>query len=128
PASAARALADDLLSISPALSGSPLLARLRGPLRVPPRKSAGHPGTPWPLPVPGRGFVARGTARGVRCEIQVPEESAWRLAGRAEVPDAPLAALLGAGSLALRVAGAPALSWESAPYLALRDLVRSASA
>jgi hypothetical protein len=127
-ASAARALADDLLSISPALSGSPLLARLRGPLRAPPRKSPAPPGMPWPRAVPGRGFVARGAARGVRCEIQVPEESAWRLAGRAEAPDAPLAALLGGGSLALRVSGAPALSWESPPYLALRDLVRSASA
>ena len=125
--SAARALAEDLLSISPALSGSPLLARLRAPLRAPVRRSASRPAAPWPRAVPGRGFVARGTARGVRCEIQVPEESAWRLAGRAEVPDAPLAALLGAGSLALRVSGAPALSWESPPYLALRDLVRSAS-
>jgi outer membrane protein assembly factor BamB len=126
-ASAARALADDLLSISPALSGSPLLARLRGPLRAPLRKGAAQGTAPWPPAVPGRGFVARGAARGVRCEIQVPEESAWRLAGRADVPDAPLAALLGAGSLALRVGGSPALSWESPPYLALRDLVRSAS-
>ncbi|TMA22746.1 MAG: hypothetical protein E6J85_03835 [Deltaproteobacteria bacterium] len=126
-ASAARALADDLLSISPALSGSPLLARLRGPLRAPLRKGAAQGTAPWPPAVPGRGFVARGAARGVRCEIQVPEESAWRLAGRADVPDAPLAALLGTGSLALRVGGSPALSWESPPYLALRDLVRSAS-
>jgi hypothetical protein len=60
--------------------------------------------------------------------VQVPEESAWRLAGRSEVPDAPLAPLLGAGSLALRVTGAPALFWESPPYLSLRDLCRSASA
>jgi hypothetical protein len=125
--SAARALADDLVSISPALSGSPLLLRLRGPFRTTPRKGAPHPGAPWPKAVPGRGFVARGAARGVRCEVQVPEESAWRLAGRREVPDAPLAALLGAGSLALRVSAAPALAWEFPPYLALRDLVRSAS-
>jgi len=126
-ASAARALADDLLSISPALSGSPLLSRLRGPLRAPPRKSSPHPQAPWPRPVPGRGFVVRGAIRGVRCEVQVPEESAWRLAGRGEVADAPLASLLGGGSLALRVSGAPALSWELPPYLALRDLTRSAS-
>jgi len=126
-ASAARALADDLLSISPALSGSPLIARLRGPLRAPARKASPHPPAPWPRPVPGRGFVVRGAGRGVRCEVQVPEESAWRLLGRGEVADAPLAALLGGGSLALRVSGAPALSWESPPYLALRDLTRSAS-
>src|SRR5438045_1705570 len=43
------------------------------------------------------------------------------------LPPVPLAALLGTGSLALRVGGSPALSWESPPYLALRDLVRSAS-
>src|SRR4051812_37895831 len=127
--SAARALADDLLAISPALSGSALLDRLRRPLRAPSRP--GQPATaasPWPRPVPGRGFVARGLAQGVRCEVQVPEETAWRLAGRSEVADAPLAALLGSGSLVLRVSGAPALSWEMPPYLALRDLVRSASA
>src|SRR5256885_13153540 len=126
-AAAARALADDLLSISPALSGSPLLARLRGPLRAPARRNAAHALPHWPRPVPGRGFVARGAARPVRRGGQVAEENAWRLAGRAEVADAPLAALLGAGSLALRVSRAQGLSWESPPYLALRDLVRSAA-
>ena len=126
-ASAARALADDLLSISPALSGSPLIARLRGPLRAQARKASAPGAAPWPRPVPGRGFVVRGAVRAVRCEVQVPEESAWRLAGRGDVADAPLAALLGGGSLALRVSSAPALSWESPPYLALRDLTRSAS-
>ncbi|MFL5291788.1 MAG: PQQ-binding-like beta-propeller repeat protein [Myxococcales bacterium] len=127
--SAARALADDLLAISPALSGSALLERLRRPLRAPSRHGQRAMSAPaWPRPVPGRGFVARGLAQGVRCEVQVPEETAWRLAGRSEVADAPLAALLGSGSLVLRVSGAPALSWEMPPYLALRDLVRSASA
>ncbi|MFL5369991.1 MAG: hypothetical protein ACJ78Z_07370, partial [Myxococcales bacterium] len=109
--SAARALADDLLAISPALSGSALLERLRRPLRAPSRHGQrAMPASAWPRPVPGRGFVARGLAQGVRCEVQVPEETAWRLAGRSEVADAPLAALLGSGSLVLRVSGAPALS------------------
>jgi outer membrane protein assembly factor BamB len=117
---AAKGLAEDLLSISPLLAHAPIAKRLRNWSRA--RRSP----PPWPHPVPGRAFVARGAHGGVRCEVQVPEEAAWRLAGTAQVPHAPLAPLLGSGSVALRFPGAPALSWEGQPYLALRNLVREA--
>ena len=117
---AAKALAQDLVSISPVLAHAPIAKRLQTSSRA--RKSA----PAWPPAIPGRGFVARGSHGPVRCDVQVPEEAAWRLAGREQVPQAPLAPLLGAGSVALRVASAPALWWEGQPYLALRNLVREA--
>ena len=47
---------------------------------------------------------------------------------RGDVPDAPLAALLGSGTVALRCTNAPALQWEAPVYLVLRNLVRDAAA
>ena len=122
-AAAARSLAADLLHITPTLAESPLLRRLRRAARQPRRE----PATPWPRSE-GRSFVARAGRGIVRCEVQVPAETAARLADRGDVPDAPLAALLGSGAVALRCTGAPALQWEAPVYLVLRNLVRDAAA
>src|SRR5437016_4369928 len=119
-ASAARSLATDLLRISPLVAQSPLLRRLRRAGRQPPRQRAAA----WPHSE-GRAFVARAGRGAARCEVQVSPEAAARLADRGEVPDAPLAALLGSGAVALRCTGAPALQWEAPVYLVLRNLVRS---
>lgn len=122
-ASAARTLATDLLRISPLVAQSPLLRRLRRSGRPPPRQRAAL----WPRSE-GRSFVARAGRGAVRCEVQVPAEAAARLADRGDVPDAPLAALLGSGAVALRCTNAPALQWEAPVYLVLRNLVRDAAA
>jgi hypothetical protein len=121
-ATAARSVAADLLHITPAVAQSPLLRRLRRAGRQPSRQGA----SPWPRSE-GRSFVARGGRGAIRCEVQVPAETAARLADRGEVPDAPLAALLGSGAVALRCTGAPALQWEAPVYLVLRNLVRDAA-
>jgi len=122
-AAAARGLAADLVRISPALVSSPLLRRLRASAREP---AAGrHEAQAWPRSE-GRAFLARSGRGAVRCDVQVPAPAASRLADRAEVPDAPLAPLIGTGAVALRFAGAPALQWEGPVYLALRNLVREA--
>jgi len=123
-ASAARTVATDLLRISPVVAESPLLRRLRHAGRQPPARR--RPAV-WPASE-GRSFVARSGRGIVRCEVQVPADAAARLADRADVPDAPLAPLLGSGAIALRFTGAPALQWEAPVYLALRNLVREAAA
>jgi len=123
-AAAARALAEDLVGISPVLAEAPLLRRL-GKGQAASRRRTRPPA--WPQPG-GRAFVARGARGQARCEVQVSEDAAARLSARAEVPDAPLAPLLGAGAVVLRFPGAPALSWEGPVYLALRNLVRDAAA
>src|SRR5207253_1228023 len=102
---------------------SPLLRRLRRAGRQPPRQRVAA----WPHSE-GRAFVARAGRGAARCEVQVSPEAAARLADRGEVPDAPLAALLGSGAVALRCTGAPALQWEAPVYLVLRNLVRDAAA
>jgi PQQ-like domain len=122
-ATAGRGLAADLLRISPTLEQSPLLHRLRTSPRQPARRAS----QPWPR-AEGRAFLARSGRGAVRCEVQVPAPAAARLAERSEVPDAPLAPLIGAGAVALRFTGAPALQWEGPVYLALRNLVREAEA
>ena len=127
---AAQGLLNDLLDISPALSGARLLKSLARSCAQLSRKPA-RPAVPWPsraaLATPG--FVVRGVAKAkVACEVQVPSEAAARLAAGAEVPGAPLAALLGRGTLALRLPGSPALSLEGPPWLLLRDLLREANA
>ena len=122
-ASAARSLAMDLLRISPVVASSPLLRRLRRAGKQPTRQRTAA----WPRSE-GRSFVARAGRGAVRCEVQVSPEAAARLADRGGVPDAPLAALLGSGAVALRCTGAPALQWEAPVYLVLRNLVRDAAA
>src|SRR5207245_3073999 len=97
-AAAAGGLGEDLVGISPVLAQAPIFRRLRK-AQAAPRRRTRPPA--WPHPG-GRAFVARGARGQARCEVQVSEEAAARLSGRAEVPDAPLAPLLGAGSVALR--------------------------
>jgi outer membrane protein assembly factor BamB len=126
---AARSVLRDLLDISPALSEARLLRRLGRACALLAR-AAQKPAAPWPGDVAAAtpGFVARGGKAKVICEIQVTPDAAARLAAARAVPDARLAPLLGRGTLALRLPGAPALSLEGPPFLLLRDLLREASA
>lgn len=138
--SASRGLLLDLLAISPALTDSPLSQRLSqaGALLS---KRARRVAKSWPTAAPEASPAARpaaldaepllvrgNTEGGTRCELQLSREGALRIAARAEVPLAPLAALLGPGTLTLRVSGAPALSCEAPLFLALRNLLKDAAA
>ncbi|GAC1336179.1 MAG: hypothetical protein NVSMB23_00320 [Myxococcales bacterium] len=126
---AARGVLRDLLDISPALSEARLLRRLSRAcaLLARPRQKLA---APWPDEAAAAtpGFVARGGKARLTCEVQVTPEAAARLAGAHAVPFARLAPLLGRGTIALRLPGAPALSLEGPPFLLLRDLLREAAA
>lgn len=138
---AARGLLLDLLAISPALGDSPVAVRLSSAsARLAQRPQRAQ--RLWPSSGPKRKFEAesllvRGPAEGgARCELHLCAEGTARLAARAEVPGAPLAALLGQGTLTLRIPGAPAPSAGPTPglriegplFLTLRNLVRDAAA
>jgi outer membrane protein assembly factor BamB len=126
---AARGVLRDLLDISPALSEARLLRRLGRACALLARASQKQ-AAPWPGDTAAAtpGFVARGGKAKVTCEVQVTPDAAARLAAARAVPDARLAPLLGRGTLALRLPGAPALSLEGPPFLLLRDLLREAAA
>jgi hypothetical protein len=125
---AAQALLRDVLDVSPALANARVLKSLSRACAQLSRK-AQRPLSPWPSRAAAAtpGFVARGVKARVACEVQVPPEAAARLAAAGEVPRAPLAPLLGRGTIALRLPGAPALSLEGPPWILLRELVRESS-
>ncbi len=134
---AASRVVGDLLETNSALRGAPSVRRLTRDLGTLSR-AATLPAPPWPAPHTARkGFVSRSGAAAVRVDVSVPPESAARLAARAAIPEAPLAALLGPGELTLRFshpprtstrARLPALTLTAPPWLALRELLRGAQA
>ncbi len=127
---AAQRVIADLLDLGPALRESPWVARMQRELRALARARLAAAGAWPPEGEQAAGFVVRGAAResGPRLEVRVPAESAARLAARDAVAQAPLAALLGEGALALRFGkgDANALSIEGSPWLLLRELLRAA--
>jgi outer membrane protein assembly factor BamB len=116
----------DLLDVNAGLRASDWVQRITRDLRQLAR-AATVPAQPWP-PEGNKqaGFVAKSVASAVRLEVRVPAPSAAKLAARHLAPQSMLAPLLGPGSIALRFEGGAALSIEAPPYLALRELVRSA--
>jgi len=126
---AAQRVLADLLDVAPALRGAPWVRRLTRDLGALAKVRA-ISAKPWPLESRATpGFVSRSGRGPVRVEVRVPAAAAARLATRAQVPHAPLAPLLGPGSLALRFGAAsrgPSLSLDAPPFLALRELVRAA--
>jgi|GEM_PF-1474947 len=128
-AAAARGLLFDLLAISPTLADSALSLRLSqaaGRLSRQPRRSSqsfpAHPPQAEPL------FLRGKQEASARCDLELDSEGAARLASRARVPGAPLAALLGTGTLTLHLKGAEAIVCAAPLYLLLRDLARQAAA
>ena len=147
--SAARGLLLDLIAISPVLARTPLAKRLGAGCRALSRKT-GALGSGWPA-AGARALAVKGTGAGagkrdgaaraegagdagaagkreLRCEISAPGELMARIAARAEVASAPLAAHLARGTVTLRLEGAPALTCEEPLLLTLRNLVREAAA
>jgi len=124
-AAAAQGLVGDLLAISPALAGAPVVKRLERAARTLAKRKV-KPAAAWP-PAPARSvrssLIRAGRGR-ARCDVQVPLEAAARLS--APIEGAPLASLLCRGTVALRIASAPAVAAEGPLYLSLRDAVHAA--
>lgn len=128
---AARTLVADLLGVSPALERAPAVQRLaQACSALAGREAPGEAPPPLESPrAPAGGLVVQGRAPSVACEVHLPGESAARLAlAGTAFSRAPLAALIGRGTLVLRAAAAPAIEWEAVPFLALRDVVHAAEA
>jgi hypothetical protein len=123
---AARGLLLDLLSFSPQLGAAQVSQRLseasarlaRQPLKPSPR---------WPRrEAEARTIVSRAPPGHETLSVQLLPETTARILGRGEVPWAPLAAHLGAGSIALSRKGAPGLVAEGPIFLILRNLLEQA--
>ena len=125
---AVQGLVLDLLDASPALEGSALLKRLARSCAALARGGRRRAREWPPSGAAAAGFVVRGGTGPVRVEVQVPAASAARLGARALAPWSPLAPLLAAGAVSLRLGNAPALTAEAPPWLLLRELVREAAA
>ena len=125
---AVQGLVLDLLDASPALEGSALLKRLARSCAALARGGRRRAREWPPSGAAAAGFVVHGGTAPVRVEVQVPAASAARLGARALAPWSPLAPLLGAGAVSLRLGGTPALTAEAPPWLLLRELVREAAA
>jgi hypothetical protein len=123
---AARGLLLDLLSFSPRLGTAQVSQRLseanarlaRQHLKAAPR---------WPRrEADARTIVCRAQPGPETLSLQLLPETTARILGRGDVPWAPLAAHLGAGSIALSRKGAPGLVAEGPIFLILRNLLEQA--
>jgi len=123
---AARGLLLDLLAIAAELGSAQVSQRLS---EASARLARQHKkdARKWPRrEISARTIVCKAQPFGEAVSLQLPPETMSRLLGRADVPHAPLAAHLGAGSVALSRKGAPGLAAEGPLFLLLRNLLEQA--